>query len=72
MGVLADEVRKLREERRWIPCSERLPDIGEVVWAFDQVRGSNPALRDEFGWMITYDDVEIQPAHWMPLPEGPG
>ena len=57
----------------WIPVSERLPEKGVFVWAWDAKRGANPSvlLADEL-WVITYDDAEISPTHWMPLPEPPG
>jgi len=43
----------------------------EQVWAWDDERGSNPAMLVDGVWLITYDDAEINPTHWMPMPKQP-
>ena len=72
----AEELRKLKEQTRWIPLAERLPEIGDRClcnvksFAFP---GSfyHAILRyDKYGFVeggIYTDDV----THWMPLPEPP-
>jgi hypothetical protein len=61
-----------QEERGWRDIATA-PKDGTQVWAWDDERGSNPALwlTDGDVWVITYDDAEIKPTHWMPLPSPP-
>jgi hypothetical protein len=56
----------------WQPI-ETAPKDGTQVWAWDDERGSNPALFacEAEAWLITYDDEVIHPTHWMPLPSPP-
>jgi hypothetical protein len=56
----------------WQPIGTA-PKNGQTVWAWDDERGSNPAMwiADAEIWVITYDDAEIHPTHWMPLPLAP-
>ena len=42
---LAAAVRKLRDERRWIPCSERLPDLETPVWLLCWYKGRDDKQR---------------------------
>lgn len=69
------------EQRQWIPVSERLPEIGETVLAFEPVDGVEPAQLQRRsaafaadGWWDLQDE---QPSrlhnvtHWMPLPNPP-
>lgn len=54
-----------QEERRWIPVTERLPDIGKDVLIYSKEDGVDVDYYggDMFGyWNVT---------HWMPLPEPP-
>ena len=54
-----------QEERRWIPATERLPDIGKDVLIYSKEDGVDVDYYggDMFGyWNVT---------HWMPLPEPP-
>lgn len=67
---LANEVLRLREEARWIPVTERLPeredgdDAGNVeVWYEDAIYG-----KVHF-WMFEGDTNII--THWRPMPQGP-
>jgi hypothetical protein len=56
----------------WQPI-ETAPKDGTQVWAWDDERGSNPALFacEAEAWLITYDDAVIHPTLWMPLPTPP-
>lgn len=54
-----------QEERRWIPVTERLPDIGKDVLIYSKEDGVDV---DYYGGdMFGYCNV----THWMPLPEPP-
>lgn len=71
---LEAENARLREERRWIPVKERLPQVGEWVMIFEKSGGvsnvfvdfENYETRTDIEWFGA-DDV----THWMPLPEPP-
>jgi hypothetical protein len=76
-----EELNSLREQHRWIPCSERLPDIGQPVLSFtpnceEWMRGGRMQL-DTRRDRIPAWDSQIgsgsgnAPTHWMPLPEPP-
>lgn len=77
MAKVADAIKALKQEARWIPVSERLPDDGETVIA--SVDGeyvySEARYSKEFGWEwaaeSSYDywtDLNGVDA-WMPLPK---
>ena len=63
-----------RDKEKWIPCSERLPEDGEIVlvsdgidyavafWRFDAEAWDDPL----HGWL---DSFEFKVKAWMPLPE---
>ena len=55
----------------WQDISTAPDDFGVQVWGWDEKRGSNPMIFCESGWRITYDDAQISPTRWMPLPDGP-
>ena len=71
----ADEIERLRDERRWIPVSERLPADGEWVWCYGPNRGCEAACISKYwdGWVGTDRKNLVAGAytHWMPLPEPP-
>ena len=87
-NVLRDEVLRLREERRWIPCGERLPEYrGDVLVLTGNGVGIawySPKSKGGVGWNSCYLpdkdpretlEAEIEArciTHWQPLPEGPG
>lgn len=70
-GLEAENAR-LREERRWIPVEERLPENDGIYLAYLAPMGRSELAKIEthlfyFGafrtsWRVT---------HWMPLPEPP-
>lgn len=74
----ADEVMALREQRRWIPVTERLPAEGmRVLAASEGVFSGEAYLSCKGVWMRAYDVVwvplvDMPVTHWMPLPYRPG
>lgn len=74
----ADEIMTLREERQWIPVTERLPAPGErVLAATEGVFSGEAYLSCEGVWMrscgvVWVSLVDMPVTHWMPLPDKPG
>ena len=73
----ADEIERLREERRWIPVAERLPEEGEpVLWhnpadAFcHAVVGRRDGDDIDWGGDLTIN-LARSVTHWQPLPPPP-
>ena len=65
----AEELRKLKEERRWIPVTERLPEQGQEVIVYD-----GGTLKPKVFCYLFWDkhfDSWARVTHWMPLPEAP-
>lgn len=76
IGELEAELAKLREENRWIPVTERMPDVDGryhcIVKSFAFPGKPYQALLfcDRHGFRdgnIYTDDV----THWKPMPKGP-
>ena len=78
----AQELSKLRQERRWIPVGERLPEPDKQVLAIVSGRWENIAFNRAYelaswssdeGWIMEewpeLEDLEV--TYWMPLPEPP-
>jgi hypothetical protein len=71
------EIARLREERRWVPVGERLPEEGvEVLWwcnSYDEDRGVFVGKRDRSLIVLGSHTRFIDPdfTHWQPLPPGP-
>lgn len=78
----AQELAKLREERRWIPVGERLPEADEQVLAIVSGIWKNITFERAYelvnwssdeGWIMEawpeFENPEV--THWMPLPEPP-
>jgi hypothetical protein len=79
----ADLIESMREERRWIPVSERFPDFLQVVCVRGTTTDSDPVAFCDTAWREEYsngepfwsglcgegDDINI--THWMALPEMP-
>ena len=72
----ADEIEHLRNERRWIPVSERLPEDGVAVLVAGIGGFIDAAERENGCWYHTAPEHCTQEwrhkvTHWMPLPEPP-
>ena len=78
----AEEIAVLQEKTRWIPVTERLPEVGEMVLAIASGKPMGTvtlfhalemATLYNDGWFLeTWPDWEdATVTHWMPLPEGP-
>ena len=72
------ELKQLRAQTGWIPCSERLPNYREevLVSTFWGVRVAERDSVKEDGtddfWYLFLDDATARPMYvyaWMPLPE---
>jgi len=74
----ADEIERLREERRWIPVSEQLPErdnMGNpapvlVVMPGYGGRTIGYCDNDEYGVRWQCESTQ-NPTHWQPLPPPP-
>ena len=69
---MASELLQLREQVRWIPVSERLPDDGDSVLVyFGNV--ASAFLRDDGWWRSAPIPSRIYSTvtHWQPLPPAP-
>ena len=70
------ELAALREQTRWIPVGERLPDENAGVFAVseDEVYGTRTVVQGDYcqGKFLDLagDDIE-NVTHWMPIPEPP-
>lgn len=62
---LTEEIYDLREQVRWIPASERLPDEGQAVFVYDELYGCVIVVYENSKWI--YDMF----SYWMPLPLTP-
>jgi len=63
------EIERLREQRRWIPESERLPDFGYRVLTWSFKYEIQIGRVDSYGGKKIFTDTTI--THWMNLPEPP-
>ena len=62
---------KLREERRWVPVGERLPELLQNVLVCSS-RGIHFASLDSRGqWLDDDENPGKKITHWQPLPPGP-
>ena len=66
-NILREAVAAIREkeERRWIPVTERLPDIGIEVLVYSEDDGICVDCCDGDSFVCYYV------THWMPLPKPP-
>ena len=71
MQVL-DELPSAQPEQRWIPCSERLPEEGEVVLTQAKFKDDVKmavSSRIDYNYWTTWGTRDINIIAWMPLPE---
>jgi hypothetical protein len=70
MTVLAKMVIEARQASRWIPVSERLPEVNVEVLVTDGERRKSASLQD--GSFLIHGEYEFEGVtHWMPLPPLP-
>ena len=63
------------EKMRWVPVTERLPEVGRKVlisWTANGGICFDTAFRLIDGWSATHWELSADVTHWMPLPEPPG
>ena len=65
-------IKALSEQTGWIPCSERLPDVGQDVIFCDEKWTEEGCLRADgdwwqFRWSTVRGKEEV--TAWMPLPD---
>lgn len=68
----AAEIKRLREEQRWIPVEEKLPSDNVAVLCWVDGCGAEMAWREEGQWFLSFAGYPISEStytHWMPLPE---
>ena len=77
MREAANEIERLRAERRWISVEERLPEpdymgnpVGVLTCLPDGERCIGFCDNDEYGVRWHCQSTQ-KPTHWMPLPEPP-
>lgn len=76
--VLAVAALREQGERRWIPVTERLPEIGRKCLIANREIVVRGWLRPDGVWKTGVSSDELwskfslyPPTHWMPLPELP-
>jgi len=66
---LEQRIRELEEQQRWIPVSERLPEVDGYYWTIDVLGKQEEWMYRHGGWYMEKDISFI--THWRPLPEPP-
>ena len=76
--VLAVAALREQGERRWIPVTERMPEIGQKCLIANREIVVRGWLRPDGVWKTGVSSDELwskfslhTPTHWMPLPEPP-
>lgn len=67
-----ENVPSAQPEQRWIPCSERLPEEGEIVLTQANIENMISlcvASRQDYNYWKGWNTREINVVAWMPLPE---
>lgn len=75
-GRIAELEAELKEERRWIPVGERLPEDNSNVLAYLRIGEAGRIYPANYAKGVWWDRLFSTPAtntttHWMPLPEPP-
>jgi hypothetical protein len=66
------ENQRLQDALRWIPCSERMAEQGEVAVVWVAGYGAYCGSWDpSSGWIAYGCDESADVTHWMPLPAAP-
>ena len=69
--IAAAEIARLREERRWVPVGERLPE-GEEWVDVAGLWGDSVGWHEPSGWRNVEDDDFLSPVtHWRKRGPGP-
>lgn len=73
MGEAFDMAIKALNAQRWIPCSERLPEVGQdVLFSVQDLFVSEGCLRDDGDWsQFRWQAIQKKESvtAWMTLPE---
>ena len=70
----AEEIARLREERRWIPVGERIPPDNVAVLCWVDGCGAEMVWREKRQWFLSFAGYPISDStytHGRPLPPGP-
>ena len=54
-GLTPEEIERLKERHRWVPVEERLPELGEPVWA--TVKHSEWINDYEYDWVPAEEKI---------------
>jgi hypothetical protein len=75
VSALRAEIARLREERRWVPVAERLPEkYQSVIVALTPDSKGRVEVCEAVHWKgsdFGTDRGNYECSHWMPLPPGP-
>lgn len=75
--VLEEQLSKQYEQSKWVECSDRLPEVNEIVLVTngnDDWVCAGQINDDGFWynqWQDKHSDVPIRPTHWAKLPTPP-
>lgn len=72
----AEEIAVLQERQKWVPVTERLPEVGKRVIVKDDIFCGEAYLSISGDWYryngTSWADIMDSPVtHWMPLPDWP-